>query len=171
MEEKALVFDPFICTGCMRCMTTCSTYNNGATSLAKARLQVARHEGHAITDIDEEDELIFEALTCQQCDVPYCMHFCPVNAISRNTETGAMVINYNRCIGCRMCMTGCPFGAIRYDTSRKRVIKCELCDGDPQCVKFCPTEALQFLPKSLANSPKIDYLSRKITEQRTGNTA
>jgi Fe-S-cluster-containing dehydrogenase component len=55
MEEKVLVFDPFICTGCMRCMTTCSTYNNGATSLAKARLQVARHEGHAITDIDEED--------------------------------------------------------------------------------------------------------------------
>ena len=47
-------------------MTTCSTYNNGATSLTKARLQVARHEGHAITEIDEEDELIFEALTCQQ---------------------------------------------------------------------------------------------------------
>jgi Fe-S-cluster-containing dehydrogenase component len=171
MEEKALVFDPFICTGCMRCMTTCSTYNNGATSLTKARLQVARHEGHAITDIDEEDELIFEALTCQQCDIPYCMHFCPANAISRNSETGAMVINYNRCIGCRMCMTGCPFGAIRYDTGRKKVIKCELCDGDPQCVKFCPTGALQFLPKSLANSPKIDYLSKKITEQRTGSTA
>jgi anaerobic carbon-monoxide dehydrogenase iron sulfur subunit len=82
-----------------------------------------------------------------------------------------MVISYNKCIGCRMCMTGCPFGAIRYDTSRKKVIKCELCEGDPQCVKFCPTGALQFLPKSLANSPKIDYLSRKITEQRTGHAA
>ncbi|UCC16729.1 MAG: 4Fe-4S dicluster domain-containing protein [Dehalococcoidales bacterium] len=170
MEEKTIVFDPFLCTGCMRCMTTCSTYNNGATSLAKARLHVARHEGHAITEIDEEDELIFEALTCQQCDTPYCMHFCPVSAIRRNEETGAMVINYDNCVGCRMCMAGCPFGAIRYDTLRKRVFKCELCDGDPQCVKFCPVEALKFLPKSVANTPKLDYLSRKITENRSGIT-
>ncbi len=166
MEERTIVFDPFLCTGCMRCMTTCSTYNNRATILAKARLQVARHEGHAITEIDEEDELIFEALACQQCDVPHCMHFCPVNAINRNSETSAMVINYDKCVGCRMCMSGCPFGAIRYDTLRKRVFKCELCDGEPQCVKFCPVEALRFLPKSVANTPKYDYLSRKITANR-----
>ena len=168
MEEKTLVYDPFLCTGCMRCMTTCSTYNNGAASLSLARIQIARHEGHAITQIDEEDELIFEALSCQQCDTPYCMHCCPVNAISRNTETGAMVINYHKCIGCRMCMSGCPFGAIRYDIVRKRVIKCELCDGDPQCVKFCPTEAIKFLPKSVANSPKIDYLARKMVQLAPG---
>jgi carbon-monoxide dehydrogenase iron sulfur subunit len=166
MEEKAIVFDPVLCTGCMRCMTTCSTYNNGGTSLSKARLHIARHEGHAITRIDEEDELIFEALTCQQCDKPFCMYFCPTQAIERNKETGAMTINYDKCIGCRMCMTGCPFGAIRYDSSRRRVIKCELCDGDPQCVKFCPTSALKFLPKSVSNIPKINYLARKMVELR-----
>jgi carbon-monoxide dehydrogenase iron sulfur subunit len=163
MEEKTIVFDPFLCTGCMRCMTTCSTYNIGATSLSKSRIHIVRHEGHALTSIDEEDELIFEALSCQQCDKPYCMYFCPTGAIERNRDTGAMTINYDKCIGCRMCMVGCPFGAIRYDSDRKRVIKCELCDGDPQCVKFCPTGALQFLPKSVANLPKIDYLARKIT--------
>ncbi|MBN2239204.1 MAG: 4Fe-4S dicluster domain-containing protein [Dehalococcoidales bacterium] len=170
MEYKALVHDPFLCTGCMRCMTTCSTYNNGATSLSRARIQIARHEGHAITRIDEEDELIFEALHCQQCDKPYCMLFCPVSAISRNKETGAMEINYNKCIGCRMCMSGCPFGAIRYDVIRNRVIKCDLCGGDPQCVKLCPMEAIKFLPKTVANTPKIDYLSKKIMETRPGAT-
>jgi Fe-S-cluster-containing dehydrogenase component len=168
MEDKALVFDPSICTGCMRCMTTCSTYNIGATSLSKARLHIARHEGHAVTGIDEEDELIFEALTCLQCDKPYCMLFCPVNAISRNTETGAMTVSYDKCIGCRMCITGCPFGAMKYDNVRKQVIKCELCEGDPQCVRLCPTGALQFLPKSAANLSKIDYLARKIIELRPG---
>jgi anaerobic carbon-monoxide dehydrogenase iron sulfur subunit len=162
--EKALVFDPVLCTGCMRCMTTCSTYNFGATSLSRARIQIVRHEGHAITRIDEEDELIFQPLTCQQCDKPHCQNVCPVKAISRNKETQAMVINYDRCIGCRMCLAVCPFGALRYDPARKKVFKCELCEGDPQCARFCPTGALQFAPKEVANTAKIAALSKKMIQ-------
>lgn len=164
MEEKVLVHDPTLCTGCMRCMTTCSTYNNGATSLSRARLHITRHEGHALTGIDEEDDLIFESLNCRQCDKPYCMYFCPVRAIKRDKETGAMVINYDKCIGCRMCVTMCPFGASLYDSARKRVIKCELCDGDPQCVKFCPSGALQYIPKGSAHIPTISRLAKKVVE-------
>ena len=164
MEEKIIVYDPVLCTGCMRCMTTCSTYNTGATSLTNSRIKIARHEGHAVTKIDEEDELIFEALTCRQCDKPFCMYFCPVRAIKRNKTTGAMEVNYDRCIGCRMCIIRCPFGAASYDSIRKQVIKCQLCEGDPQCVKFCPTGALQFLPKSLAHTPKMNRLAKKVVE-------
>ena len=166
MEQKTIVYDPALCTGCMRCMTTCSTYNNGSTSLTRARIHIMRHEGHAITRINEQDDLIFQALTCQQCDKPYCLYLCPAHAIERNAETGATVINYDKCIGCRMCVVACPFGAMRYDSSRKKVFKCQLCDGDPQCVKFCPNEALKFLPKGIANAPKIDRLARKIVELR-----
>lgn len=166
MEEKAIVFDSVLCTGCMRCMTTCSTYNFGATSLAKSRIHIVRHEGHAITKIDEEDELIFEALSCQQCDKPYCMAFCPTKAIELDTELKAMKINYDKCIGCRMCIVGCPFGAVRYNTAISRPYKCELCEGDPQCVKFCPTGALQYLPKGLSNLPKLNQLAKKFIEMR-----
>jgi Fe-S-cluster-containing dehydrogenase component len=97
--------------------------------------------------MDEEDDLIF-------------------HAIQRSTETGANVIDTDKCIGCRMCMVGCPFGAMRYDPVKKQSFKCQLCDGDPQCVKFCPTEALKFLPKDMANLPKLDRLARKIVEQK-----
>ncbi len=161
MEEKVLVYDPALCTGCMRCMTTCSTYNHVATSLVGARINITRHEGHALTRIDEEDDLIFQAMTCRQCDKPYCMYFCPVRAIKRDKKTGAMVINYDKCIGCRMCITMCPFGAALYDSARNRVIKCQLCDGDPQCVKLCPSGALQYLPKSMANKPTMNRIAMK----------
>ena len=166
MEEKAIVFDPVLCTGCMRCMTTCSTYNNGATSLSKSRIHIVRHEGHAITRIDEEDELIFEALACRQCDKPYCMYFCPTRAIEVNKDTGALTIDNDKCIGCRMCIVGCPFGAIRYNTDKKQPFKCELCEGDPQCVKFCPTGALEFISKDLVHIPKLDYIARRVVELR-----
>ena len=43
-----------------------------------------------------------------------------------------------------MCVAVCPFGAMSFDTPTKRVIKCDLCDGDPLCVKFCAYEALQY---------------------------
>lgn len=166
MEEKVITFDPDICSGCLRCMTTCSTYNNGATSISKSRIHIIRHEGHAITRADEEDDLIFDVITCQQCEKPYCSYFCSTLAIERNKDTGAMAIDYDRCIGCRMCMVGCPFGANLYDSNKNQVIKCELCDGDPQCVKFCPTGALQFLPKKLIHLPKRDRLARMMIRLR-----
>lgn len=161
---KELVFDPTLCTGCMRCMTTCSTYNFGATSLSKSRIQIVRHEGHAITRIDEPDELIFFPMTCRQCETPYCQKVCPVNAIQRKQDTGAMRVDYDKCIGCRMCMVGCPFGAVRYDSVRKLIFKCELCEGEPQCVKFCPTEALQFVPMEVANLPKMNARANRLMQ-------
>ena len=165
-DEKVIVFDPHYCSGCMRCMTTCSTYHSGATSLSKSRIHIARHEGHAITKMNEEDELIFDVLTCQQCDEPYCLNFCPTLAIERDSDLGAIIIDHDKCVGCRMCMLSCPFGAILYDTDKREVIKCELCGGEPQCVRFCPTDALQFLSKRLAHLPRIDRLARKMTQFR-----
>jgi Fe-S-cluster-containing dehydrogenase component len=166
IEEKMIVFEPHDCTGCMYCMTACSTYNNGATSLSKSRIHLIRHEGHAITKITEEDDLIFDVITCRQCEEPYCLYLCPTLAIEKNDDTGALTIIHDKCAGCRMCMVACPFGIIFYDLKKKQMIKCELCGGDPVCVKFCPTGALQFLPKHLAHLPTRDQLARKMVRSR-----
>jgi Fe-S-cluster-containing dehydrogenase component len=170
-DERVLVFDPYYCSGCMYCMTACSTYNNGATSLSKSRIHIARHEGHALAVKGHEDDLIFESVTCQQCDHPYCMYLCPALAMERSDVTGALIINHDKCVGCRMCMVGCPFGALLYDQDRKQIVKCELCGGDPQCVKFCASGALQFVPKRLAHLPRMDRLGRKIVQARTKSNA
>ena len=66
-----------------------------------------------------------------------------MKAISRN-ENGAVVINYKRCIGCRMCLNACPLGNITYHPEARRVFKCDLCDGDPKCARYCPGHAIVY---------------------------
>jgi Fe-S-cluster-containing dehydrogenase component len=70
---------------------------------------------------------------------------CPVEAFHRDEKTGAVLIDDDVCIGCRLCIDECPFGGISIDPDKERVIKCDLCGGDPQCVKYCPTSALQYV--------------------------
>ena len=162
MERKVLVFDPHLCTGCMYCMTVCSTYHEGSTSLSKARLQIIRHEGHALTKIDEEDELIFALVGCQQCEDPICSIVCPVAAIGRDNATGSVNIDRAKCVGCRMCLMTCYFGAVSFNQKEKTVFKCDLCGGDPQCVKFCQPKALRFMPVEQASLPQRMKTATKI---------
>lgn len=127
-------------------MTACATHHEGRTSLSKARLQIIRHEGHALTAAGEEDELIFTLAGCQQCEEPVCSLVCPVAAIRRDSTTGAITIDRDTCVGCRACLMTCYFGAISFHQEKKTVFKCELCGGDPQCVRFCCAGALKFAP-------------------------
>jgi carbon-monoxide dehydrogenase iron sulfur subunit len=130
----------------MYCMTACSTHHEGRTSFSSARLQIIRHEGHAITRMEEEDELIFSLNICQQCDEPICASVCPTGSIRRDPLTAAMIIDPKRCVGCRTCLMACYFGAISYSEKKKQVFKCDLCGGDPRCVRFCQPKALTFVP-------------------------
>jgi Fe-S-cluster-containing hydrogenase component 2 len=84
-------------------------------------------------------------MQCQQCDDPACMNICPTDAIYLDAETGAKVINYDKCIGCKMCMIACPFGAVSVDPVTKKVVKCDLCVGEPACAKFCPTGSIEYV--------------------------
>jgi len=93
-------------------------------------------------------------MLCQQCQEPACSAVCPKDAISRDEELGKVVINYDLCITCHMCVAACPFGAIGIDVIENKVIKCDLCDGDPLCVRFCEAGALEFVDASIANLRK-----------------
>jgi len=121
-----------VCSGCLSCMTTCSMSNEKYASLAGARIQVELSPFGGMNKIT----------ICQQCTKPKCMEACPVDAITRDPDIGYMQIDYDLCTQCQACIEACPFHAMLWNPISEKVMKCELCHGDPQCVKACPTEAL-----------------------------
>lgn len=134
-----LVCDPSICGGCKKCEIVCSLHHEGVISPALARITVKR---------EIFDGYVCEAMPCLQCDGPECLFVCPVpGALYVDDVTGARVIDPEKCSGCKLCVKACPATpkGIRYDTEKKICFKCDLCGGDPQCVKFCPTGALAFV--------------------------
>ena len=73
------------------------------------------------------------------------MNVCPVKAITRDEALDYVKVDYDICIGCRACVSACPFGAMSFDVVDSQVIKCDLCDGEPQCVRFCEVQALEYV--------------------------
>jgi len=72
------------------------------------------------------------------------MYACPIpEAMKKKGKTGAIVVT-DKCIGCGECVTACPYGVIFVDTFLQKAIKCDLCDGKPQCVEHCNYEALKY---------------------------
>jgi len=93
----------------------------------------------------------FCKVQCMHCLHPACEGACPVGALKRDEETGAVVYDDHRCFGCRYCMVACPFGVptFQWDDPLPWIRKCTFCSGrldaglEPACVTACPTGALQ----------------------------
>jgi len=150
-----LLIDQEKCTGCRTCEAVCSAKHEGASNPARSRIHVVKWEWDGF----------MMPLSCQQCQDAPCVAACPVKALSRDEEFGRVVNNYDRCIGCRLCVTVCPFGGMGYDSIGKRVIKCDFCDGDPACARFCSTQAIRFLDASRANLEKKRAVTESLPER------
>jgi carbon-monoxide dehydrogenase iron sulfur subunit len=132
---KTLYIDYQKCTGCRLCELVCAVFHDGISNPVRSRIKVMKWEA----------EGLYIPMTCQQCQDAPCLNVCPVKAISRDEELGRVFVDYDVCIGCRSCVAVCPFGAMNFNIKDKQVFKCDLCDGEPQCVRFCEEKAIDYL--------------------------
>ena len=119
-----------LCTGCSICQMACSQTKTGGTNPRLALISLKKHG------------LIIQPVVCAQCQNAFCMQVCPIEAIHRDSN-GTVIINEEKCSGCGLCAEACQIGMVLFDRKKKVARKCDLCDGDPECVKYCPTGALE----------------------------
>jgi Fe-S-cluster-containing dehydrogenase component len=168
---------PGLCVGCQRCELACTEYNDGKADPALARIKIARNLKFGPSGVPGQEQLglfgngFIVQDACRQCPhlVP-CATACPNGAIVDEEESGARIVDANKCVGCRLCQGACPWGMMSFDEEKRIAAKCFLCNGKPKCVAACPSGALRFAPWSnLTKAPPRVPLTAPIPAAQAAN--
>jgi carbon-monoxide dehydrogenase iron sulfur subunit len=136
------------CLACLTCELVCAEVHSQSKDLKTAIYEdpLPRSRIH-VELIDEKGDLYHFrsiAIQCRNCEEPLCVQACISGGLYKDSLTGKVLINDEKCVGCWSCIMVCPFGAvIRYEEIH-RAVKCDHCfDRElPACVEACPTSAL-----------------------------
>jgi carbon-monoxide dehydrogenase iron sulfur subunit len=134
-----------VCIGCGLCQVYCQVEQSQSKDLIKAFKKEAPRPLPRV-HVERNVEVSFP-IQCRQCAEPWCVYSCLTGAMHRDPVTGMVSVDMEKCVGCWTCIVACPYGAIKQDTAQKKVLKCDLCQGEdiPVCVTNCPNEALVYV--------------------------
>jgi anaerobic dimethyl sulfoxide reductase subunit B len=143
--NKYIVFHyPERCIKCWSCEVACKQWHGIKAGTVKLR-RVEEITSGTYPDV----ERTFKSVSCLHCPKPRCIEVCPQGAITKRPEDGIVVVDREKCIGCKLCYDACPVHAPQYDEDGL-MSKCDLClerlaKGEvPVCVATCPTGALKW---------------------------
>ncbi len=164
-KQLALVIDLNTCVGCHACVTSCKEWNTSgwAGSMTDTNPydkdpsgvffnRVQTYEAGTFPDT----ETIHFPKSCLHCEDPPCVPVCPTGASYKRAEDGIVLVDYDKCIGCKYCSWACPYGAREFDEESGVMKKCTLCVDriydmslpedrrKPACVLACPAGARLF---------------------------
>lgn len=129
--------DKKLCVGCHTCELACSAWHENAFRPTLSRLRIECVPQTAVVTVR----------TCLQTACAKCRDICPEDAVVESTarvaqEDGGLagpilVVDEGRCTGCGLCVDACPTGVIGLHPDSNKAYKCDLCAGDPQCLRSC----------------------------------
>ena len=187
-----MVIDTKRCVGCNACTVACKMANNVPQDIFWTR---ALTDGGDMMDTPAGEfpdiSMRYITVSCQHCENPACAKVCPVGATYKDPETGVVRQDYDKCIGCRMCMSACPYTGVRsfnWEEPRytmdfalgdadapkhqKHVVeKCIFCyqrlarGETPACMDLCPARARHFGDLDDPNSEVSQLIKERSYEQ------
>jgi len=152
------------CTGCRSCEFACSLFHTGNVRPALSRIYIAKYK-----------DMCDVPVMCWHCDDAPCIAACPTTpkAIQKDPKTNGIVLNEKICLGakCMKCQEACPAKYIRGNPDTGQPLICDLCGGDPQCVKACMEQAGNPQAPCLQGRPLgigVNMAFRDVTPEQAG---
>lgn len=119
------------CIGCHTCSVACKQINNVPSDIWWNRvLTVGGENLDTASGTFPNVKMEFLPVSCQHCENPACVKVCPVGATYKDPETGIVRQDYDKCIGCRMCMSACPYTGVRSFNWKEPVYALDFPTGD-----------------------------------------
>lgn len=150
-KQYAFYIDTSRCSGCKACQAACNDKHNIGIGILWRRV----YEISGGDWIQKGNAWIHNvhayniSMACNHCEDPICVKTCPTKAMYKRKD-GIVLVDENKCIGCRYCEWACPYGSLQYDSDKGVMTKCTLCydyidEGkNPSCVDACPMRVLEF---------------------------
>lgn len=139
--ELGFSFDMKKCVQCLGCEAACKTWRSVPLGMRWRRvLNVWEGEFPNV-------KCAGVSVSCRHCVEPSCVKACKAGALSKRESDGLVLVDTDKCVGCRACGAACPFGVPQFESGGP-MTKCDMCYGDstlrekPPCTATCPTGAL-----------------------------
>ncbi|UWG95558.1 4Fe-4S binding protein [Dehalobacter sp. DCM] len=143
MSARRIKFISEDCIECHGCEVACQSWRNREHNVKWRRIESIWQGNYP------EIKSISVSVACRHCDDPACIRDCPTEAIYKEATTGVVLVDWEKCSGCRVCLDACPYSVPQFG-SDGRMQKCDLCFSEadhglqlPPCVATCPTKALR----------------------------
>lgn len=139
------------CIDCKRCEVACKAFHSKSGDPVKSYL-LERDDLRSRVHVEGTKDLSI-AVNCRHCEDPKCVEGCISGAMQKDPVTGMVFSDPEKCVGCRTCVSMCPYGCVSIETVENRSIalKCDFCaeslgePGVPRCVATCPNNALIYV--------------------------
>ena len=155
------------CIGCRACEVHCKAKNDSGPGAFYCR----------ILEVTSTNELLPRInhvyVSCFHCEKAWCVDACPTGAMRRRTKDGIVHVDEKTCVGCKVCITACPWTVPQWNSETGKVGKCDLCMDridqglEPACVAKCTTGCLTFTtPSEASQNARQAYAEHLLSNRR-----
>lgn len=171
MSKYYIFHDTKNCIGCFSCESHCKTKN--ALPVGPRFCQIISVGPKLVNNLPR---MAYTFMPCFHCEEPWCVAACPTGAVQKRQKDGIVFVEESLCVGCKSCITACPWGAPQWNPETRKSVKCDYCKDridqglEPACVAKCVTQCLHFGETSSKTKTARERFAREVAVFSTEKT-